>query len=52
MQISTKSDTKNSENTSTDNYDRENMQKKMMSKHEMLTASFKIKFNQESTMTQ
>ena len=36
----------------TDNYDRKNMQKKMMSEHEMLTALFVIKLNQKLIIIQ
>ena len=43
---------KTDENMNTDNYDREIMWKKMMSKHEMLTASFTTKSSQELIMTQ
>ena len=39
-------------NMNTDNYNRTNMQKKIMSKYEMLTASFKTKSSQKSTMIQ
>ena len=40
-----------SENMNMNNYDRTNMWKRMMLKHEMSTASFKTKFSQESAMT-
>ena len=37
-------------NTNTDNYNRTNMWKKIMSKHEISIASFKTKSSQESIM--
>ena len=39
-------------NMNIDNYNKTNMQKKMMSKHEMSTTSFKIKSSQKLTMIQ
>ena len=39
------------EDMNTDNYNRKIMWKRMMSKHEMLTASFTTKLSQESIMT-
>ena len=43
---------KTDRNTNTDNYDKRNMWKRMISEHEMLTASFMTKSSQELTMTQ
>ena len=51
MQNSTESNKKISRNTNENNYNNKTMQKKMMSKHEMSTASFKTKLSQESVMT-
>ena len=39
-------------NMNTDNYNRKIMQKRMMSKHEILTASFMTKHSQELIMIQ
>ena len=50
MQNSTESNKKISENINENNYNDRIMWKKMMSKHEMSTASFKIKLSQELTM--
>ena len=52
MQNSTESNKKISRNTNESNYNNRTMQEKMMSKHEISTASFKIKLSQESIMTQ
>ena len=51
MQNSTESNKEISRNTNESNYNNRTMWKKMMSKHEMSTASFKTKLNQELVMT-
>ena len=51
MQNSTESNKKINENTNENNYNNRTMWERMMSKHEMSTASFKTKSSQESTMT-
>ena len=50
MQNFTESSKKISENTNENNYNNKIMWKKMMSKHEISTASFKTKLSQESIM--
>ena len=50
MQNSTESNKKISRNTNENNYNDKIMWKKMMSKYEMSTASFKTKLSQESAM--
>jgi len=52
MQIFIKLNTETSRNTNENNYNNKIMQKKMMSKHEISTASFKTKLSQESAMIQ
>ena len=51
MQNSTESNKKISKNTNENNYNDRVMWKRMMSKHEMSTASFKTKLSQELIMT-
>ena len=52
MQISTKSDTKISKNTNTDNYNNKIMWMRMMSDDDMSTTSFMIKHDQKSFMNE
>ena len=51
MQNSTESNKKISKNINENNYNNKIMQKKMMSKHKILTILFKTKLSQESAMT-